>query len=57
MGVRLIVHGHHHIGYQAMLPGGLRVVGIGRAGLWRLGLPTPAAPALAVPAVCPDTGE
>jgi hypothetical protein len=44
MGARLIVHGHHHIGYQAMLPGAVRVVGIGRAGLWRLGLQPPLAP-------------
>jgi hypothetical protein len=57
MGARLIVHGHHHIGYQAMLPGSLRVVGIGRAGLWRLGLPAPAAPATAVPAMRLDRGE
>jgi predicted phosphodiesterase len=57
MGARLIVHGHHHVGYQATLPGGLRVVGIGRAGLWRLGRPVPPASALAVPAMRSATEE
>ncbi|WP_037452149.1 metallophosphoesterase family protein [Skermanella stibiiresistens] len=52
MGARLIVHGHHHIGYQAMLPAGLRVIGIGRAGLWRLAVPPVLAPGREV--VAPD---
>lgn len=31
MGARLIVHGHHHEDYEAMLPSGIRVLGVGRA--------------------------
>ncbi len=49
MGARLIVHGHHHIGYQAMLPGAVRVVGIGRAGLWRMGVQAPVVPPVPAP--------
>jgi predicted phosphodiesterase len=36
MGARLIVHGHQHIRYDAELPSGVHVVGVGQAGLWRL---------------------
>lgn len=31
MGARLIVHGHHHVGYQARAEDGLRVLGVGSA--------------------------
>jgi predicted phosphodiesterase len=31
MGVSTIVHGHHHEAYDAVLPGGIRVVGMGLA--------------------------
>lgn len=34
MGVRLIVHGHHHEPYQAVLPDGVVVIGMGMAD-WR----------------------
>ncbi len=36
MGARLIVHGHHHIGYRARTPDGLEVMGVGAA--WGAGL-------------------
>jgi predicted phosphodiesterase len=38
-GARLIVHGHHHRSYEAVLPNGIRVRGLGLAEPWRL-LPT-----------------
>jgi len=31
MGAKLIVHGHHHVGYRARSPDGLRVLGVGAA--------------------------
>lgn len=31
MGARLVVHGHHHIGYRAAAADGLRVLGVGAA--------------------------
>ncbi len=36
MGARLIVHGHHHQSYQAILPNGIRVRGLGLAETWPL---------------------
>jgi predicted phosphodiesterase len=33
-GARLIVHGHHHESYEATLPGGIRVRGLGLAEPW-----------------------
>ncbi len=38
-GARLIVHGHHHQSYEAVLPNGIRVRGLGLAEPWLL-LPT-----------------
>ncbi|HET6608397.1 MAG TPA: metallophosphoesterase [Rhodopila sp.] len=35
-GARLIVHGHHHQSYEAMLPNGIRVRGLGLAEPWLL---------------------
>jgi calcineurin-like phosphoesterase family protein len=35
-GARLIVHGHHHTSYEAVLPNGIRVRGLGLAELWPL---------------------
>ncbi len=35
-GARLIVHGHHHQSYEATLPGGIRVRGLGLAEPWLL---------------------
>lgn len=35
MGVRLVVHGHHHFDYSAMLPSGIAVRGVGKAEVWR----------------------
>jgi hypothetical protein len=35
-GARLIVHGHHHISYSAVLPNGIRVRGLGLAEPWLL---------------------
>lgn len=39
LGVRLVVHGHHHQAYRATLPGGVEVIGLGEADLrmYRLG--------------------
>ncbi|WFU11548.1 metallophosphoesterase (plasmid) [Rhizobium sp. CB3090] len=31
MGVKLIVHGHHHETYRSELPNGIRVIGVGKA--------------------------
>ncbi|HTI81186.1 MAG TPA: hypothetical protein VL614_12125, partial [Acetobacteraceae bacterium] len=31
MGVKLIVHGHHHTPYRAVAPDGLRAMGVGAA--------------------------
>jgi predicted phosphodiesterase len=31
MGARLIVHGHHHVGYRAVAQDGLRAIGVGAA--------------------------
>lgn len=36
-GARLVVHGHHHEGYVGTLPGGVQVIGLGRAQVLRLG--------------------
>lgn len=33
MGAKLIVHGHHHEDYQAILPSGIKVIGVGMAGV------------------------
>ena len=33
MGVNLIVHGHVHRDYRAMLANGIRVIGLAKAGL------------------------
>jgi hypothetical protein len=38
-GARLIVHGHHHQSYEAMLPNGIRVRGLGLAEPWLLDFP------------------
>lgn len=35
-GARLIVHGHHHESYEATLPNGIRVRGLGLAEPWRV---------------------
>ena len=43
-GVRLIVHGHHHHSYSAMLPDGIAVRGLGLAEPWLLKLPHPPPP-------------
>lgn len=40
-GARLIVHGHHHRSYQAVLPNGIRVRGLGLAEPWLLDFPQP----------------
>jgi predicted phosphodiesterase len=40
-GARLIVHGHHHQSYQARLPSGISVRGLGLAEPWHLDLPPP----------------
>ena len=37
-GARLIVHGHHHQSYEATLPSGIRVKGLGLAEPWLLDL-------------------
>jgi hypothetical protein len=36
MGVRLIVHGHHHLSYSGVLPNGIRVRGLGLSEAWLL---------------------
>jgi hypothetical protein len=38
-GARLIVHGHHHQSYEAVLPNGIRVRGLGLAEPWLLNFP------------------
>jgi predicted phosphodiesterase len=38
-GASLIVHGHHHKAYEAVLPNGIRVRGLGLAEPWPLDLP------------------
>jgi predicted phosphodiesterase len=38
-GAALIVHGHHHYSYKALLPNGIRVRGLGLAEPWLLDLP------------------
>jgi hypothetical protein len=38
-GARLIVHGHHHKSYEAVLPNGIRVRGLGLAEPWLLNYP------------------
>ena len=35
-GARLIVHGHHHVAYDAVLDSGIRVRGLGLAEPWEL---------------------
>jgi predicted phosphodiesterase len=40
-GASLIVHGHHHQAYEALLPNGIRVRGLGLAELWPLDRPPP----------------
>lgn len=42
IGVRLIVHGHHHQSYAAVLPNGITVRGLGLAEPWLLKTPLPA---------------
>lgn len=36
MGVQTIIHGHHHRAYEAVLPSGARVVGMGKADILEL---------------------
>jgi len=36
LGVRTIVHGHHHYDYEAELRNGIKVKGVGKATVWRL---------------------
>jgi hypothetical protein len=36
MGVKMIVHGHHHRAYEATLPNGIAVVGVAKAGMYRM---------------------
>lgn len=36
LGVRLVVHGHHHESYEAKLPSGIRVVGLAKGEILRL---------------------
>jgi hypothetical protein len=45
-GARLIVHGHHHHTYEALLPNGIKVRGLGLAEPWQLDFspPPPVAP-------------
>jgi predicted phosphodiesterase len=43
-GARLIVHGHHHQSYEANLPNGISVRGLGLAQPWLLDLPNPPPP-------------
>lgn len=38
-GARLIVHGHHHQSYEAVLPNGIKVRGLGLAEPWLLDFP------------------
>ncbi len=33
---RLVVHGHHHATYDGVLPGGVRVKGLGKAEVLRI---------------------
>jgi predicted phosphodiesterase len=40
-GASLIVHGHHHQAYEALLPNGIRVRGLGLAEPWLLARPLP----------------
>lgn len=40
-GARLVVHGHHHRSYEAVLPNGIRVRGLGLAEPWLLDLSPP----------------
>lgn len=40
-GARLIVHGHHHQSYEAVLPNGIRVRGLGLSEPWLLDRPEP----------------
>jgi hypothetical protein len=44
-GARLIVHGHHHQSYEAVLASGIRVRGLGLAEPWLLDLPARRQPA------------
>lgn len=41
LGVRLVVHGHHHRSYAAILPNGIAVRGLGLAEPWLLEPPPP----------------
>jgi hypothetical protein len=43
-GARLIVHGHHHQSYQAELPNGISVRGLGLSETWLLKPGGPAPP-------------
>lgn len=43
MGVKLIVHGHHHRSYEDRLPNGIVVIGVEKAGEYNLSLPLSAA--------------
>jgi hypothetical protein len=40
-GARLIVHGHHHQSYEAILPNGIKVRGLGLSEPWLLDFPDP----------------
>ena len=39
MGVRLVIHGHHHHSGLAVLPGGIAVRSMGKAEVWELEMP------------------
>ena len=41
MGCQLVVHGHVHADYEAVLPSGIRVVGVGKA---KVCIPAPPSP-------------
>jgi predicted phosphodiesterase len=36
IGAKMIVHGHHHRAYEATLPNGIAVVGVAKAGMYRM---------------------
>ena len=36
IGARWLVHGHHHVSYESLLPNGVRVKGLGIAELWEV---------------------
>jgi len=36
LGVKMIIHGHHHRDYEDVLPNGIKVIGVGKASYYRL---------------------